>query len=298
MTAESPQDSVVFRYRGRDLTARDIALISQTICRHYDRGRSFIALQLCEAWKWSQANGNFKAYAARDLLLRLEEKGYVRLPDRKRTKNNCKPKSFGQIPLFLKKPLSGSIGDYPRPVIRTVSGAESYLWDYLIHHYHYLGLPTLVGEHIRQVGVIGDQVVACLGWASAAWKVGQRDALIGWDQATRRKKLYLVANNVRFLIPEWVRVTHLASKVLSLSLSSLSRDWQKAYGHGLVLAETFVDITRFKGTCYRAANWIYAGQTAGSAKKGNAYRYHGQPKAVYLYPLHRDFKGLLCHDPR
>lgn len=298
MTAESPQHSVVFRYRGRDLTAPDIAFIRQTICRHYKRGRSFIALQLCEAWQWRQANGKFKGYAARDLLLRLEENGFIQLPARLRPQENIRRRTFGQIPLFLKQPLSGTVGDFPRPAIRRVSGAESYLWDYLIHHYHYLGLPTLVGEHLKQVAVIGDQVVACLGWASAAWKIGQRDSLIGWNPVTRRKNLHLVANNVRFLVPEWIRITHLASKVLSLSLHSLSREWQNAYGHGLLLAETFVDSARFKGTCYQAANWLYTGQTAGSCKKGNDYHYHGQPKAVYLYPLHRDYKRLLCHDPR
>jgi len=298
MTAESHPETVVFRYRGRDLTARNIAFINQAISCYYRHGRSFIAMQLCEAWQWRQPNGKFKTYAARDLLLRLEENGFVRLPARKRPKNNGKPKSFDQIPLFLKKPLGGSVADYPRPVICSLKGAESYLWDFLIHHYHYLGLPTLVGEHLKQVAIIDGQIVACLGWASAAWKVGQRDTYIGWDPATRRKNLHLLANNVRFLIPDWVRIEHLASKVLSLSLASLSRQWQSIYGHGLALAETFVDSARFKGICYRAANWVYVGQTAGSAKKGNAYHYHGQPKAVYLYPLHRDFRRLLCHDPR
>ncbi len=298
MAAENHQETVAFRYRGRDLTAHDITFINQTISRYHAHGRSFISMQLCEAWQWRQPNGTFKAYAARDLLLRLEENGFVLLPARKRPKNNGKHKSFDQIPLFLKKSLAGAVADYPRPVIRSLKGAETYLWDFLIHHYHYLGLPTLVGEHLKQVALIDGQIVACLGWASAAWKVGSRDSFIGWDPTTRRKNLHLVANNVRFLIPDWVGITHLASKVLSLSLAGLSQQWQTIYGHGLALAETFVDSARFKGTCYRAANWIHVGQTSGSAKKGNAYHYHGQPKAVFLYPLRRDFRRLLAHDAR
>jgi hypothetical protein len=138
--------------------------------------------------------------------------------------------------------------------------------------------------------------VACLAWASAAWKVKSRDQFIGWDEARKRKNLYLVANNTRFLILDWVRIKHLASKILALSLRRLSGDWQQRYGHPIVLAETFVDLSRFAGTCYRAANWIHVGQTQGSAKRGNAYHFHGQPKAVYLYPLARRFRQVLQDD--
>jgi hypothetical protein len=289
---------VVFRYRARDLTTVDISFIQEIIARHYSQGRSFISRQLCDQWQWKQPNGNLKEYAARDLLLRLEEKGFIGLPARLRPKNNLKTKCFDQIPLFNKEPLYGSIKDYDKPCIYAVSRREAYLWDFLIHHYHYLGLPTLVGEYLKQVVTISGQVVACLCWASAAWKVKDRDQLIGWDESKRRKNLHLVANNVRFLIPEWIRIKHLASKALSLSISCLNGQWQSAYSHRIHLVETFVDTTRYKGTCYRAANWIHVGNTAGSAKKGNSYRYHGQPKAVYIYPLHRQFRRLLCDDPR
>jgi len=279
------------------LSENDILFINKLIERDYCQGRTYISKRLCEAWQWRQPNGNFKEYAARDLLLRLEENGHILLPARKRPKNNCKIKNFDQIPLFLQKPLGGMAGDYSRPVIQELKSSETYLWDYLIHHYHYLGLPPLVGEHLKQVVTIDGQIVACLGWASAAWKVRDRDGFIGWDKTVRRQNLHLLANNVRFLIPDWIHIKHLASKVLSLSLACLNERWQAKYSHGLVLAETFVDLARFKGTCYRAANWIHVGQTSGSSKKGNVYSYHGQSKAVYLYPLHRDYRRLLCHDP-
>jgi hypothetical protein len=192
--------------------------------------------------------------------------------------------------------MHGSAGEHDLPSIEVVHSQGSYLWDYLVHHHHYLGLPKLVGEHLKYLVTINGQVVACLSWASAAWKVKARDQFIGWEDATKQRNLHLIANNTRFLIPDWVRVKHLASRVLALSLRRLNADWQRIYGHPIHLAETFVDISRFSGTCYRAANWVFVGHTKGSAKKGNAYRYHGQPKAIYLYPLHRHFRRYLLDD--
>lgn len=287
---------IVFRYRGRDLNADDISLIQATILEHYAKGRTRISQQLCKSWQWVQPNGELKEYAARDLLLRLEEKGFVKLPPRIRRNNNLKKKSFAQIPFFQKTPLNGSAGDFQKPCVELVNPQTSYLWDYLIHHYHYLRLPKLVGEYQRHLVFIGNQSVACLAWASAAWKVKDRDLFIGWDEPTKRKNLHLTVNNTRFLILPWVRIKYLASKVLSLSLRRLRADWETTYGHPVYLAETFVDMARFNGTCYKAANWIKVGQTKGSAKKGNHYHYHGQPKEIYLYPLHPSFRRFLLDD--
>jgi hypothetical protein len=278
------------------LDRQDIRFIRALISKHFQRGRSYISRALCEAWQWVQPNGKLKEYAARDLLLRLEEQGFIELPARLRPKNNLKKKSLDQIPLFLKEPMDGSAGEHDRPFIELAHSQGNYLWDYLVHHHHYLGLPKLVGEHLRYLVYINGQVVACLSWASAAWKVKARDQFIGWDEERKRRNLHLIANNTRFLIPDWIRVKHLASRVLALSLRRLSADWQRIYGHPVYLAETFVDISRFEGTCYRAANWVFVGQTKGSAKKGNAYLYHGQPKAIYLYPLHRHFRRYLLDD--
>lgn len=287
---------IVFRYRSRELDIQDIRFIQGLISKNSARGRSYISRLLCEAWQWVQPNGKLKEYAARDLLLRLEENGFIKLPARLRPKNNLKKKSFQQVPLFLKEQIAGSAGDHADPKIKIVSPEQSYLWEYLVHHYHYLGLPKLVGEHIRYFAFINGQVVACLAWASAAWKVKARDQFIGWQESIKRKNLQLIANNTRFLILPWVNVKYLASKVLSLSVGRLSHDWEKTYAHPVYLAETFVDISRFKGTCYRAANWIEIGRTKGSSKRGNQYRYHGQPKAIYLYALHRHFRRYLLDD--
>jgi len=289
---------VVLRYRSRELNLHDIDFIQELISKHYARGRSHISQLLCEAWQWKQKNGKLKEYAARDLLLRLEEKKFIKLPPRLRPKNNLKKKSFDQIPLFLKEQLEGSAGEHTKPVIKLVGPQDSYLWNYLVHHYHYLKEPKLVGEHLRYLAFINGRVVGCLAWASAAWKVKDRDQFIGWDATTKGKNLHLIANNTRFLIPPWVKIKYLASKLLSLSVKRLSDDWQQTYSHPIYLAETFVDTARFKGICYRAANWIKVGQTKGNAKKGNDYLYHGQPKAIYLYPLRRHFRSYLLDDQR
>ena len=291
--------TIVFQYRLRRLHADEIVFIKALIDQHFLRGRSYISRELCKSWNWIQPNGRLKEYASRDLLLRLEEQGFIQLPPRIRPKNNLRLKTFDQMPIFIKRGLGGTITEYGTLTIQVVKDPQgNYLWGYLLHHYHYLGNPRLVGEHIRHMVRIGNQVVACLGGASAAWKVKDRDRFIGWDESAKRTHLHLISNNVRFLIPPWVTFKHLASEVLSLALKRLSNDWETIYGHPLFLAETFVDTARFKGICYQAANWLRVGKTKGSAKRGNTYRYHGQSKDVYLYPLHRNFRRFLVHDQR
>jgi hypothetical protein len=290
-------EPVLFRYRSRTLGPQEIGFIQRTITQFYAKGRSHIARALCEAWGWIQPNGQFKQCAARDLLLRLEEKGFIDLPPRLRPKNNLKRNTFAQVPLFRNTPLEDTLGQYGELSLHVVTPSESYLWNYLVHQYHYLGQPKLVGEHLRYLAFLNGQVVACLGWASAAFKVEDRDQFIGWDIPTRHQRLCFIANNVRFLILPWIHIKHLASKVLAFNLRRLSNDWQRTYAHPLYLAETFVDVSRFQGTCYRASNWIDVGLTKGSAKRGNHYHYHGQSKAIYLYPLHRDFRRKLTDDP-
>lgn len=292
---EGTPEPILLRYRGRDLTAQDLAGIRATIAAHYERGRTHIGVRLCEQWQWRQANGEYKAFAARDLLRRLERAGLVELPAPQRVKINP-PKRYEQIPFFLQSPLTGTLADHPTPVLREAQGAESYLWDYLLAHYHYLGRAPLVGEHLKQLVYIGEQVVGCVGWASAAWKIGPRDRHIGWSLAQKRARLHLVANNVRFLLLPWGRLPHLASKVLALSVRGVSESWQRRYGHGLLLAETFVDRARFAGTCYRAANWVRVGQTQGNAKRGHLYERHGLVRDIYLYPLQRHWREALTQE--
>ncbi len=140
---------------------------------------------------------------------------------------------------------------------------------------------------------IDERPVACMGWGSAAWSVKSRDIFIGWDKSTKEKNLHFIVNNTRFLILSWVSVKYLASKVLALNTKSISHDWLKVYNYPLYLLETFVEKNRYKGTCYRAANWICVGQTKGTAKRGNDHLFHGNIKDVFLYPLKKKFREKL-----
>ena len=129
-----------------------------------------------------------------------------------------------------------------------------------------------------------------MGWGSAAWSLDQRETWIGWDKKTKDKNLGGIVNNIRFLILPWIKIKYLASHLLGLSAKRITRDWLEKYGEPIYLLETFVEKDRFKGTCYRAANWTYLGQTKGSSKRGSSHHYHGNIKDIYVYPLCRDFR--------
>jgi hypothetical protein len=182
-------------------------------------------------------------------------------------------------------------------VVRPVMDLEKPAWDRFMERYHYLGLPHFAGECIRYVALLAGQAVALLAWAAAALKCGPRDRYLGWDQPTRIENLHLVVNNVRFLVLPGQHPRHLASRILSANLRRLSRDWEAAFDHPVYLAETFVDPSRFQGTCYRASNWLLVGETLGWSKHGAGYRHHGAKKLVFLYPLHPKAKEFLVRKP-
>ena len=163
----------------------------------------------------------------------------------------------------------------------------------LVHYHHYLGYRQIVGNHLKYIAYIDKRPVACIGWGSAAWSVKSRDAFIGWDKKTKEQRLHFVANNTRFLILPWVKVKCLASKIMALNIRSISHDWMTVYHHPLFLLETFVEKSRFKGTCYKAANWINVGQTKGTAKSGHDHMVHGSIKDVLLCPIRKDFRRNL-----
>ncbi len=279
-------DPVLLRYRKREVRPRDIKFVQGVVERVQTRSQVYRAV--CEAWGWSQPSGRPSIQACQDLLLRLEERGHLRLPPgRPRSGRHKLP----LLPLDL-IPLAGlelraPEADLDSLAVRPIAPEERLGWRIYMARYHYLGWRPVVGEHLLYAAFLGHELVALLGWAGAALQAPLRDAYLGWDEATKHRLLRFVANNVRFLVLPWVRVKHLASKVLAANLRRLSGDWQKAWGHPLHLAETFVDLRRFRGTCYRAANWRCLGQTAGRARHANRYLYAGSPKALFVYPLGR-----------
>ncbi|MBS4007368.1 MAG: ISAs1 family transposase [Clostridium sp.] len=177
--------------------------------------------------------------------------------------------------------------------VRPIKQEEEHQWDQLMNEHHYLGFRQLVGESIKYVAELNTQWVALLGWGTAAFKCASRDEWIGWSKEQQWRRLIFLANNARFLILPQVQIPNLASKILSLNLKRLSADWMAVFGHPIVLAETFVEHSRFAGTCYRAAGWIQLGQTRGFGRNGGKYYHHGLSKTIYVYPLHRSARQLL-----
>lgn len=199
------------------------------------------------------------------------------------------------------KPLTGAVGEYLPLAIAIVNKGElEPLWDYMVSKYHYLGYDTMIGPRIKYLVTYNSIPIAALSYNRAALKVGVRDSFIGYDEDGKKAFLKNIVNNNRFLILPWVKIKNLASYLLSQTLKRLKTDWVKMYGTHPLLVETFVDSTKYKGTCYKAANWIYLGETKGFSKEGNTFVYHGNKKAVYLYILNKDYKSLVpvpCHQP-
>lgn len=297
VTHQEPTDrsSLLLRYRKREIGAADIAFLRATIAGCTIRKEVY--LKVCEAWGWRQPNGKLSLVACQDLLLRLEERGHLQLPaSRKSVEIGQRKHRLPVLPTELIAlpwiPVDGSHAALDPLVVRPIEPEERAGWRLFMGRYHYLGDRPIVGEHLLYTALLGNELVALLGWASAALHVPVREQYIGWDDQAKRSGLHLIVNNVRFLVPRWVRIRNLASRVLALCARRLSRDWQAAWGHPVYLAETFVD-PRFAGTCYRAANWTYLGRTAGLSRRANAYPRNNAPKAVFVYPLHRKSCELL-----
>ena len=280
--------------RKRTISQTDLKLIQDTLNEHWDKGRTQISKILCQKWNWVQPNGRLKDMACREILLTLYSKGLINLPPGKHDGRNLKRNRSIPIVEILQSPLEGKLSALPAVKLTLVRNTNlEPLYNSLLQQHHYLGYRQIVGNHLKYIAFINARPVACLGWGSAAWSVKSRDSFIGWDKSTKEKNLHFVANNTRFLILNWISVKYLASKVLALNAKRISDDWLKVYNHPLYLLEAFVEKNRFKGTCYRAANWICVGQTKGTAKKGNDHLFHGNIKDVYLYPLRKDFRKKL-----
>jgi hypothetical protein len=194
-----------------------------------------------------------------------------------------------------RKPIEANLSNLGKIRLQLVgSSAEKRFWNYLIDKYHYLGYRRVIGNQAKYL-IYSEKrlLLGSIGFADAVLKLNLRDRWIGWSIKTRERNLHLIINNVRFLILPWVRVRNLASKILSLATRQVPEDWNSYYGYKPVLLETFVDIGRFVGTSYKAANWTYLGRTQGKGRRGMNYYVHNRPKDVYVYPLQRDYLKLL-----
>jgi len=288
-----------FSYRGRKLTAADIDFIRRLIAEHPEVSRWALSKHLCQAWNWRQANGHLCDMVCRGLMLGLQRAGHIELPAirrfhpnplGKRTAERSRPwVELGDTTL-LHSPLAEIRPLEFQQVRRT--GQEG-LFNGLLERYHYLGYTQPVGEHLKYLIYALGRPVAAMAWSSAPRHLGPRDRFIGWSAEARRRNIRYLAYNPRFLILDFVRVEHLASHLLGCLARRISGDWQQLYGHPIYYLETFVDPQRFRGTCYRAANWRVLGLTTGRGKDSRSHKPNRSLKAVLGYPLMADFRRRL-----
>ena len=287
---------VEFTYRGRTVHAAEIQFIQELIAENPRLSRRRLSTKLCLAWNWVQANGQPRDMVCRGLLLGLHRAGLIALPAKRMSPPNPLarrvPPLGNQIWERVEGPLSALGPLEIRQVRRT---DEEPLFGSLMQAHHYLGYTQPVGEQLKYVYYARGQPLACMAWSSSPRHLGARDRFIGWSAAQRRANIHLLAYNTRFLILPWVRVPHLASHLLARTARVISADWQQLYQHPLYLLETFIDPERFRGTCYRAANWILVGQTTGRGKNDQTNRVNRSRKELWVYPLGKAFPQALCH---
>lgn len=287
----------ILKYRGRIVTEADILFIKNLLASRPMASRHALSKLLCQAWGWRQANGALCDVICRGLMLALHRAGFITLPPVRRVcVNNIvrhgKPPRMAVDTSLVEAALK-EVLPLEFQQVRGLAAQEK-LFDSLIEHYHYLGYTRPVGEHLKYLVLSKGRPLACLAFSSAARHLGPRDRFIGWSPEARRSNIRFIAYNPRFLIPGWVEVRYLASHVLSRMARILPDEWQRYYGHPVHFLETFIDFGKFKGTCYRAANWRFMGRTTGRGKNDQTNKPNRSIKDVWGYPLTARFRELLC----
>jgi hypothetical protein len=292
-----------FRYRGREISAEEIGFIRELIAAYPNESRRTLSKKLCEVWQWRQPNGALRDMVCRGLLLALDRAGQITLPPVSYVRHNPLATRARPAPMLMDTtPIEQRLRTLQPVEFEQVRRTpDEPLFNSLMEEHHYLGYEQPVGEHLKYlVWARGAgcppgaaRPIACLAWSSAPRHLGSRDRYIGWSAEARRRNIRLIAYNTRFLILPWVSVEHLASHILSRMAVRISDDWQRMYGHPIYFLETFVDPERFRGTCYRAANWVLLGRTTGRGKDDQTGRPNRSIKEVLGYPLTPRFRQLL-----
>jgi hypothetical protein len=291
--------NVILKYRGRVVTDADVAFIRELIAAHPTLSRRGLSQELCRAWNWVQPNGHLRDMVCRGLMLALHRGGHIALPDRRRVCRNplverSKPAAMEIDRRRVEGPLN-ALGPLRFEQVRRTP--QEPLFNSLLQQHHYLGYTQPVGEQLKYLVYSGERVVAALAWSSAAHGLTCRDRFLGWSSDTRRRNRHLLAYNSRFLVPPWIRVPHLASHVLGRMVRRLSADWEQLYHHPIYFVETFVDPSRHRGSCYRAANWIVLGTTRGRGHRCPTWQANRPVKFVLGYPLVKRFRQRLLKEP-
>lgn len=286
---------VVLKYRGRAIRETDVASIRALIAAHPEASRWELSRRVCAAWNWVQSNGALCDMLCRGLMLQLERAGHLTLPPvRRRPSNPLAVRPRPSRPEIDATPVACTLAELEPLEFRLVRRTpDEPLFNGLIEHHHYLGYTQPVGEQLKFMVWAGPRPVACLAWSSAPRHLGPRDRFIGWSREARRRNIRFLAYNSRFLVLPWVDVPCLASHILGRMARRLPQDWDRHYGHPVYYLETFVDPQRWRGTCYRAANWIVLGLTTGRGKASNGHRPNRPFKQVLGYPLDPRFRQVL-----
>jgi hypothetical protein len=283
---------------GRTFGAAELELMRQITREFSALGVTEIARTVCELLEWRRPSGRLKDHECRQMLEQLQAEEFLKLPTVRKFggKGPRRPDLSG--PCAESNAVEGTVSEYtPLELVLVEGEPESRRWREQVERYHYLGCRVPFGANLRYWVRYRDRELACLLWNSPAWKMQARDAWIGWSDGQRQRNLQQIVNNGRFLILPGVRIKGLASKILALSARQVLRDWEEHYGYRPVLLETLVDVTRFRGACYRAANWIRVGQTTGRGRTDREHKSHGKAiKDIYVYPLVRDARQRLCGD--
>ena len=281
-------------YCGRQFTLDELQTLRHLIEANPSASRAQLSRQVCALLDWFKPNGELKDMTCRVAMLRMQADGLLTLPAAQR----CAPRQPEYLATAATDPQSllvRPVHELPPLHLRQVSGsAHSRLWNEYIARYHYLGYTPMAGSQSRYFVFAGEHRVALLSFGASAWKLAARERFIGWQEDERQRNLPLVVNNARFLILPWIQSKGLASKILAIIQRQLPNDWLARYGYRPVLLETFVETPRHRGTCYQAANWIKVGQTTGRGKKCPTSKPILPIKDIWLYPLHRNFRSILC----
>jgi Domain of unknown function (DUF4338) len=283
--------------QGRQLGEEELRQVRGLIAQHGEWSRRRLSQQLCVVWNWRNGAGQYKDMAARTLLVKLEQRGLIQLPPRRQIPINRMRATVRRPRLWDQTPIQGRLAELGQLRVEEVSQERERREELAaaLEQFHYLGSGGgTVGENLQyRVGQADDRLLAGLWFGAAAWKCAARDQWIGWSAEQRARRLPWIVNNSRLLILPWVRAPNLGSWILGQVLRRLSADWERKYGHGVALVETFVERERFRGTVYRAANWQHLGHTQGRSRQDRYSCLQVPVKDVYVYPLQGNFREVL-----
>ena len=284
-------------FSGRTFSPEEIELIQWTVKAYPKLTRRELARTICEFLGWIQISGKPKTQQCLTMLNALEEGGLVKLPLLIGSSLNREPRCGTSKTVAVESAGNGqpyNVTECGRVELALpLSTFENKKWTQYVRQYHALGCATQFGAQLRYFIRSQGQDLGCLQFSASAWALAPRDKWINWTQGQKKARLHLIVNNSRFLILPWVHAKNLASKALSGAARRIQADWLSAFCYEPVLLETFVDTSQYKGTCYKAANWVCVGETRG---RGRQDRHHAQAvteKAIYVYPLQRDFREIL-----